>query len=45
MLEREYSFIVMMYASHVMRGSRTLASVPVSIRAEVEACIADTMNA
>lgn len=44
MLEKEYSFIVMMYASHVIRGLRTLASVPAYIRAEVEACIADTLN-
>ena len=39
-----YSNIVMLYADHVMRGIRTIESVPLSIRPQVAACIADTMG-
>lgn len=39
-----YSNLVMMYADHVMRGLRTIESVPLSIRPQVEACIADTLG-
>ncbi len=39
-----YSNLVMMYADHVMRGLRTIESVPLSIRPQVAACIADTLG-
>ena len=41
---KTYSNLVMLYADHVMRGLRTIESVPAIIRPQVEACIADTLG-
>lgn len=42
MKNTQFSNLIMMYADHVMRGLRTIESVPALLREDIEWVIADS---